>query len=281
MSNPPLSFPDFPASPLGGAPGSAGQRAQHDGPRLRLVVFPRRGAERPERVSVRVLPRDRALLTDGVRHRGLTASQAWRWHFPNAGTVLPARNRLSELAAARLFVHVPRAKAQEGLYVPTHAGARFGQTDLKAPTVPRHDQLGKIGHDLTVAEVAHWLPDRSVPGVSWLTWRELSREAALKLPAEQRRGRASIGELPDGALVMPQGERLAVEVELSDKRWRLGDKLSWYRRMLQIDAYRSVAWFTHKAAIAGGLVDRLSREGFTEDEMWVELLPPDVRVWVE
>jgi hypothetical protein len=101
----------------------------------------------------------------------------------------------------------------------------------------------------------------------------------MSRPPRRRWGAVQLGELPDGALVLPSGKRLAVEVELTDKRRRAGEKLGWYRAQLATDAYRSVLWLTHREAIARALWERIAAAGIPEHQMWVELLPPDVRVW--
>jgi hypothetical protein len=278
VSDPGSTFPDYPGLRVSGRPESSASSGRRGPGSARLhLVTPRR---KPPPNAARVLRRrDRLILQDGVRHRGLTASQAWRWHFPGATGPQAARNRLAKLAGAGLLRNVPRGRGQEGIYVPTRLGTRLSGLALGAPTLPHSDQLGKIGHDLTVAEAAHWLPTRSVEGATWLTWRELARLEVMSRPPRRRRGAVQLGELPDGALVLPSGERLAVEVELTDKRRRVGEKLGWYRAQLATDAYRSVLWLTHREAIARALRERIAAAGFLEHQMWVELLPPDVRVW--
>ena len=229
--------------------------------------------------------RDLALLHDGVRHRGLTASQAWRWHWPRAGTIALAQKRLSELKGAGLFVNVPRGRGQEGVYVPTTEGTRAVREalplQLSPPAIPRPDQLGRLAHDLTVADVAHALltPYRRHAGQSWLTWRELAREAAMRRPPGRRHGAAGIGFLPDGALVLATGERLAVEVELEEKLATLEGKLRWYREQLGAGRYEAAVWYCAGAAMADRYARGLRRAGFAEEEVWAEPLPAAVAAW--
>jgi hypothetical protein len=187
------------------------------------------------------------------------------------------------LAGAGLFVNVSRGRGQEGVYIPTRRGTETVQEalglNLSPPTVPTSSQLGKLRHDLTVAELAHWLPSRSVPGVCWLTWRELGHEAAMARPAGRRYGGAGVGFLPDGALVLPTEERLAVEVELEEKASTLGAKLQWYRARLATGGYAAVVWYCATPAIAIRYGDTFRVAGFSPEEMWAEALPPGIVVW--
>jgi hypothetical protein len=47
-------------------------------------------------------------------------------------------------------------------------------------------------------------------------------------------------------LCLPDGGRLAVEVELHDKAARLGDRLAWYR---DAAGHAGVLWLTHREAV--------------------------------
>src|SRR4029453_13487373 len=85
--------------------------------------------------------------------------------------------------------------------------------------------LGQLRHDLTLPEVERWLLARARrkghDGARFLTGRQPARGRAMARPPRQRRGGAPLGYMPDGALVLPTGERIAVEVELHDKADRL------------------------------------------------------------
>lgn len=228
-----------------------------------------------------VRPRDRALLAWATRFARMVPSQAWRWFFPDAGSVKVARNRLRELEVAGLLVRVPLRQGQEGVYIPTQDGSKMAEVGLSAPKVPATGDLaalGKLGHSLTVAEAAWWLLHRpdATPDASWLTERELAREAVLALPPVRRRGARGVGPLPDGALCLPDGERLAVEVELHDKAARLGIKLAWYRDGA---GFAGVLWLTHREAVRRSLERAIAAAGCA-GLMWTEALPPDLPVWV-
>ena len=129
--------------------------------------------------------------------------------------------------------------------------------------------------------MAHALltPVRRDAGQVWLTWRELAREAAMRRPRGRRHGAAGIGFLPDGALVLATGERLAIEVELEEKAATLDAKLRWYRDQLGAGRYEAAVWYCTGAAMTDRYARCLRRAGFAEDEAWAEPLPPGVVAW--
>jgi len=242
---------------------------------FRLLRLPRkpRGVVVPLGLSLG--PRDRAVLTHAWREGRITGGQAWRWYWPGAANDRSARNRLSRLKAAGLLTHVALAKGQDGLYVPTLEARAAGCVDspLSPPTAPvTRRSLREAYHDLLVADVGVWLttqrPDVA-PGqdVRWRTLRELASD----------RGKGG-GYLPDGALVLPSGERFAVEVELTDKAAKLAapdGKLAWYRRA----GYAGVWWLVPDAHVRRPLERAIAASGYTADDMWVEVLPEEVLAW--
>lgn len=282
MSDPPLAPPDYLSPHVGRSSGMPAGQTRSTW--LRVPPAPRPGRLVSGTAAKELGERDRRVLLDGVRHRGLTAWQAWQWYWPTATTDKRARNRLAELAGAGLLVNVDRGRGQDGLYVPTRAAATLlqtlGLTELAPPTVPAGGQLSKVAHDLTVADVAHWLLGRSVPGASWLTWRELARETMMALPPARRRGGASVRFLPDGCLVLPDGDRMAVEVELTDKRQRLAGKVAWYADELNAGRLAAVLWLARGTHLARGLGETLRAGGLADPEVaWAETLPSDLRTW--
>ena len=97
----------------------------------------------------------------------------------------------------------------------------------------------------------------------------------------ERRGNAGATFRPDGALVLPTGERLAVELELHDEAPRLGEKLAWYRAAVAAGGYAGVWWLTHprKPAVAAALERALRAAGLPSGVAWAERLPPEVPLW--
>jgi len=74
---------------------------------------------------------------------------------------------------------------------------------------------------------------------------------------------------PDGAVILPSGERIVVEVELHGKADRRGDKLAWYQDGA---GYTGFLWRTHREGVHQPLEQAIARAGGA-GLMWVELLP--------
>jgi hypothetical protein len=228
------------------------------------------------RPALRGTDRDRRLLALAVRHGRLVPSQAWRWEWPAAASIRPAWNRLGKLEAAGWFVRVPLRRG-EGVYWPTPAGARLVADltgGLPAPDVPpagAHRWVAQLGHDLTVAEVERWLLRRAPVGTRFLTERELVRAWTRSLPPHRRHGAAGMRFRPDGAVVLPTGERIAVEVELHAKAAeRLGNKLRWYRDEA---GYAEVLWLVPAVGVEEPLWASIAGVDPEAELMAVERLP--------
>jgi hypothetical protein len=222
--------------------------------RSRLTVL-RRKTVRPG--GLRLEERDYRLLAAGTAAGQLVASWAWRWEWPRATTVKSAQNRLSELKRHGLLERVELRVGVEGVYVPTAEAARLVAplTDgLSAPRLPDRSDVrwhATLPHALTVMEVGRWLlTERAPAGARWRTERDILRSRVLALPAAARRGGAGLGFRPDGELLLPAGERLAVEVELHDKADRLADKLAWYR---DAAGYDEVLWLVPPVGVEAPL----------------------------
>jgi hypothetical protein len=219
--------------------------------------------------------RDRRLLATAVRHGRLVPSQAWRWEWPASPHVRTARNRLGELVAGGWLLPVALRRG-EGVYVPTPAGARLvagltgGLAAPKAPTENARRWLAQLGHDLTVAEAERWLLSRAA-GARFLTERELVRAWTRSLPPHRRHGAAGMRFRPDGCVVLPTGERVAVEVELHAKgAERLGAKLRWYRDEA---GYAEVLWLVPAAGVEETLWAAIAAVDPEAELMAVERLP--------
>jgi hypothetical protein len=79
---------------------------------------------------------------------------------------------------------------------------------------------------------------------------------------------------PDGAAVLPTGERIAVEVELHAKAAeRLEAKLRWYR---DAAGYAEVLWLVPGAGVEGPLWDVIAAVDPQAELMAVERLPAEV-----
>lgn len=153
--------------------------------------------------------RDRHILAEVARFGFLQADQirrvVSRERNVSKRMVYHILNRLEEqgyLKRRRVLVGLP------GLYLPTERGLEAADSDFARTRV----RLQTVEHDLTVIDVALALTART--GGAWVTERELRREAG------QRFGVGHQGHVPDGVLVLPDGRRVAVEVETSAKTLR-------------------------------------------------------------
>jgi hypothetical protein len=229
----------------------------------------------------------RTVLAEATRWGKLVPTQAHRWAYPNvkAGEagLRVVRNKLGELVRAGLLVRVPVRYGVESVYIPTAKGARVVREltgGLAAPPVPDPKDtrwLATLGHDLTVAEAAHWLLARKgARGARFLTERQLVRARILARPPAERRGAAGFGPRPDGELLLSTEERLAVEVELHDKAARLGEKLAWYR---DAAGYDEVLWLVPGAGVEEPLWAAVEAAGCAA-LMAVETLPPECLAYV-
>ena len=143
----------------------------------------------------------------------------------------------------------------------------------RAPAEHARRWLAQLGHDLTVAEVDQWLLSRTGAGARFLTERGLVRAWTRSLPPHRRHGAAGMRFRPDGCVVLPTGERIAVEVELHAKAAeRLGDKLRWYRDEA---GYAEVLWLVPPAGVEEPLWDAIARVDPKAELMAVERLPAE------
>jgi hypothetical protein len=85
---------------------------------------------------------------------------------------------------------------------------------------------------------------------------------------------------PVGAVVLPAGERIAVEVELHDKAAeRLGAKLRWYRDEAARGRYTEVLWLVPPAGVEEPLWGAIAEVDPKAELMAVETLPPECLVY--
>jgi hypothetical protein len=183
---------------------------------------------------------------------------------------------LGELVAGGWLLPVALRRG-EGVYVPTPAGARLvanltgGMPAPKAPAAHARRWLAQLEHDLTVAEAERWLLSRTGAGARFLTERELIREWTRSLPPNLRHGAAGMRYRPDGCVVLPTGERIAVEVELHAKAAeRLGEKLRWYRDEAR---YAEVLWLVPATGVEEPLWEAIAAVDPGAELMAVERLP--------
>ena len=161
---------------------------------------------RPPR-SVRLTPRDLEVLRYAVRHGMVTSDQLGARFFRTAA----ARRRLRALERAGLLVSDRVLAAHPAVVRATPRGARLAGCDL----APASLDLARIRHNLALVDLSEQLL-ATHPGSSWTTERELRRDrmrAARNGDAWERQRR-----VPDGLLLLADGTRVAVELDLTPKR---------------------------------------------------------------
>lgn len=223
----------------------------------------RRRGSAARRLRVRLTERDAAILRDVVRFGALTVEQVGRRHF---GSVLTAYGRLKALARAGYIELVRVWRGAPGACVATAEGTRVADAGLP----PAKVSASTLAHHLTVADLAERLLAQH-PGASWTTERELRRDA-MAAARERGTGRLVDGvpHVPDGALILPDGQRVAVEVERSAKgsaRYRA--ILGWYAAGMAHDRLR---WFVADRRVRDRLATLVRAEQL-DDLVSVESLP--------
>lgn len=223
----------------------------------------RRRASAARLQRVQLTPRDVAILRDVVRFGALTVEQLGRRHF---GSVLTAYGRLAALAGAGYLELVRVWHAAPGVYVATPVAARVA--DVALP--PGRVSAATLGHHLAVADVAERLLAGD-PGSRWITERELRRDG-MTAARERGTGRLLDGvpHVPDGLLVLPDGRRVAIEVERCGKgNARYRRILGWYVGSM---AYDRVRWLVADEGVRSRL-SGLVRAERLDDLVEVEALP--------
>jgi Replication-relaxation len=217
---------------------------------------------------VRLTERDAAILRDVGRFGALTIEQVgWR-HFASVPT---AYGRLKALARSGYLELVRVWHGRPGTYVATAEGTRTA--DVALP--PARVAAATLAHHLAVADLAARLlaehPGARHPGARWVTERELRRDA-MAAARERGTGRlfGGVPRVPDGVLVLPDGRRVAVEVELSAKgSARYRSVLGWYATAL---GFARVRWFVADRPLRDRL-EALARAERLDDLVSVEPLP--------
>ena len=201
-----------------------------------------------------VTPRDEQIIRWLVRMRLATAAHIGRaFHTTPAAAARRARAlcRASLLRRERVLWGLP------SLYVVLPAGARLTASPLAAS--PAIDLAG-LRHDLALVSLSLDLLE-AVPGSHWISERELRRERA---------GEDGLGlrtHFPDGVHVLPDGRRVAVELDLTPKTGRrLGGILRYYARSR---AYDAVRYFLPTPG-AAGRISALARDlPHVRAEVWI------------
>lgn len=203
-------------------------------------------------------PRDEQLVHWVARHGLVSAEQVGRRFFPSMWS---AWRRLRRLEAAGLVRREPAFRDLPYVVRVTAAGARLAACDV----LPARLDPGLLRHALAVVDLSDELL-AGHPGSSWTTERELRRDrmrAARDDPQERQR------RTPDGLLVLADGRRIAVELDLTPKRTR---KLEQLADAYALDpAVDSVWWFLPSATTAARMRELVAERGLEH------LIDPRVR----
>lgn len=206
-----------------------------------------------------ITERDKEILAYLTRHGVCTPDQITRRFFTSQWA---AYRRLRKLEAMRLIARQRTWWQQPSVLTPTSLGTTLAQIDL--PPVPKL-VLARLEHDLALVDLSEQLLAR-IEGTSWLTERELRRDAARQLQASgMGQRRVMPPRSPDGMLLSPDGRR-AIELDLTPKTSAV------YRRILAayvgMDGIAGVWWFSPSAALIARLSE-LIRESRLEDRFTV------------
>lgn len=171
--------------------------------------------------------RDKKIIILINRFGYLTAAQVAR---AMGMSLRVAYRRLQRMVKERYLIHKRILAGAPGIYYVGSRGLAEVDTELGRFTV----RLQTLPHNLAVADVAITLIAQ-YPGAEWTTERELRREAG------QRFGLGQNVHFPDGILILPNGKRVAVEVEISTKEKRRVEKI--LRVYLRRSDYSEVWYF--------------------------------------
>ena len=159
---------------------------------------------------IAVTERDVDVLTWTTRHGMVVAEQVCRRFF---ATMPVTWRRLRRLEGAGMLRRDPVWHGMPRVIRATHLGTRLADVDLGAAPL---DYVG-LRHQLAVLDLSETLLNEHT-GAAWATERELRRDRAR---ASRREPGTVFGRIPDGVLILPDGARIAVELDLTSKRTRL------------------------------------------------------------
>jgi hypothetical protein len=165
------------------------------------------------RSRIRITDRDVEIIRWIGRHRVATAEQVRRRFFGR----WPSRayGRLAGLVERSLLKRDFWRDKEPAVYLATDAGLRLAGLRLS----PARPDYSRIPHDLLVVDISERLLSEN-PGASWITEREV-RSDLTRAALQKGSGRMLLdprrGRIPDGILVLPDGRRVGLEVELSPK----------------------------------------------------------------
>jgi DNA-binding CsgD family transcriptional regulator len=192
-----------------------------------------RMSEEPDqnKQSVRLTERDLEVIRWINSHRLATVEQVTRKIGLSVFTV---KKRLSELKSCDYLIYEKLFHEKPGVYRAGAKGVAITGDSLPAARLT----LGSYEHDLQLVDLAVSLEHKT--GAHWQTDRQLRHEKGLK-------GVGTPGHIPDGILIFPDGDRVAVELELSPKGAGRLDKIL---REYTLRLYKEVWYFVSSDYLA-------------------------------
>lgn len=165
--------------------------------------------------------RDREIVAYVARY-GPVKEEHVRGRF--FGSKSAAYRRLGMLVDQGLLRHKRVLHNQPGVYWASETGIGFAGLDLR----PARVDLKTIEHHLAVVDLSEKLLGEQPDGARWITEREILRQTMAsgrdEESGEMEPG-AERGRTPDGILISPERERIAIELELSPKRKGAYDRI--------------------------------------------------------
>ena len=166
---------------------------------------------------MQIVERDLHLMNFAGLHGRVTAGHINEVFFENQNA---AYRRLKKLVDAGYLKHDRVFHNRGGIYRVAQKGMRLAGLELP----PAGLDVADLEHDLAVVDLSSGVLGATLASAGtalWITEREI-RHADMRRRREKGTGRLlpgrQIGKIPDGLLVGPGGERIAVELEIAPKR---------------------------------------------------------------
>jgi hypothetical protein len=159
-------------------------------------------------------PRDVLIVRWIARHGVVTPEQVARRFFDHEDHVgqRAAYRRLRALESLQLIRRDRTFWRAANVLRVTDPGSRLAAVGLR----PAHLVLAEIHHTLALVDLLEFL-ERQLPGSRYTTEREIR---AQRWRERQAGSGPQLGRVPDGILRLPDGKRVALELDLTPKRAR-------------------------------------------------------------
>lgn len=165
------------------------------------------------------------------------------------------RRRLKVLVDYELLKHERLLSAYPGVYWPTRDGKELSGNPLTPIVKPR---FATFEHELAVIDVYLEVKQKYGDSINWITAREIMSNRLAHARDAKEAFRLLKSKIPD-ALIMREGKKFAVEVELSLKGLpRLKKILADYNSGIAQGAFDGVLYYTDKETVFSRLTQILS-----------------------